>query len=106
LFTYQTYTRPSVFYKLDLDSFNLEKVYDNHFLAQNSNYDAEDFTSDYVHFESKDGTSVPMTIIRRKDVLASVSEAPEKPILTHLTAYGGFGTSKKPEFSVQNLAFF
>ena len=74
-------------------------------LAQKTNYNPDDFTSDYVHFESKDGTKVPLTIIRRKDVLPSLDE-PQKPILTHLTAYGGFGTSKKPEFSVQNLAFF
>lgn len=106
LFSYQTYTRPTEFYRLDLQSFNLEKIYDNHFLTEKTGYNPDDFTSDYVQFESKDGTKVPLSIIRRKDVLPSVEEAPKKPILTHLTAYGGFGTSKKPEFSVQNMAFF
>ena len=50
MFTYQTYTTPTVFYKLDLDSFKLERVYDNHFLAQKLNYDPADFVSDYVQF--------------------------------------------------------
>jgi prolyl oligopeptidase len=63
-----------VFYRLDLENFNLEKIYDNHLLAQKTNYNPDDFTSDYVHFESKDGTKVPLTIIRRKDVLPSLDE--------------------------------
>jgi len=33
LFSYQTYTRPPEFYRLDLDNFNLEKIYDNHLLT-------------------------------------------------------------------------
>lgn len=73
---------------------------------QATGYDPDEFVSDYIHFTSKDGTQVPLSIIRKKNVLPSLSEAPKAPILTHLTAYGGFGTSKKPEFSVQNLAFF
>ena len=48
---------------------------------------------------------MPLTIIRRKDVLPSL-DAAEEPILTHLTAYGGFGNSKKPEFSASNTVFF
>lgn len=32
LFSYQTYTQPPVYYKLDLESFKLETIFDNHFL--------------------------------------------------------------------------
>lgn len=48
---------------------------------------------------------MPLSIIRRKDTLPSL-DSPKGPILTHLTAYGGFGNLKKPEFSTSNLAFF
>lgn len=38
--------------------------------------------------------------------MPSLDSPPEKPLLTHLSAYGGFGTSKKPEFDIHNKFFF
>jgi len=88
-----------------MKNYSLETFFDSKFFKQKTGYDPEDFVSDHVEFESKDGTKVPLSIIRKKDTLPSL-ESPKGPILTHLTAYGGFGNSKKPEFSPSNLVFF
>lgn len=46
-----------------------------------------------------------MFIIRKKSVLASIDETPENPLPTILYAYGGFGISTKPFYSVSRLLF-
>lgn len=48
---------------------------------------------------------MPMFIIRKKSVLPSIDETPEKPIPTILYGYGGFGISITPFFSVSRLLF-
>jgi prolyl oligopeptidase len=72
LFTYQTYTQPTQFYKLDLENYNLETIFDNHFLMEKTGYNPNDYVSDFIHFTSKDGTEVPLSIIRKKEVLPSL----------------------------------
>lgn len=64
-----------------------------------------DFTTDQAWFDSKDGTKVPMFLIRKKSVLPSLDKAPEKPIPTILYGYGGFGNSETPSFNLMNLIF-
>ena len=44
-----------------------------------------------------------MFCIRKKSTLPNIQEKPEKPIVTMLEGYGGFGTKKAPVFSVTNL---
>lgn len=39
-----------------------------------------------------------MFVVRKKETLPSVDAKPEKPVLTNLYAYGGFGVSSQPEF--------
>ena len=48
-------------------------------------------------YPSLDGTMVPMTIVRNKDVLPSLDFKPDKPIPTLIDVYGGF-------FVVEELA--
>ena len=62
-------------------------------------------TTDQVWFTSKDGTKVPMFLIRRKDVLKSPNQAPEKPIPTILYGYGGFNQVLSPHFDLAKLPF-
>ena len=50
-----------------------------------------DFKTDRLYYKSKDGTRVPMFIIRKKSVLHSVHSHPKKPSPTIIYAYGGFG---------------
>ena len=105
LFSFQTYTEPTKFFKLDMTNYSIETFFDSKFFKKKTNYDPDDYISDHIEFESKDGTKVPLSIIRKKETLPNLDE-PKGPILTHLTAYGGFGNSKKPEFSPSNLVFF
>jgi len=46
-----------------------------------------------------------MFIVRKKSVLASLDSKPDKPIPTLLTAYGGFGEPKQPNFDSTNLIY-
>lgn len=105
LFSYQTYTEPTKFMSLNMGDYSLETFFDSKFFKEKLHYDPDDYISDHVEFKSKDGAMVPLSIIRKKDTLPSL-ENPKQPILTHLTAYGGFGNIKKPEFSPSNLVFF
>lgn len=58
-----------------------------------------------MFYESKDGTKVPMFIVRKKSVLPSLDNKPKKPIPTLLYGYGGFGISLTPFFSVSRILF-
>ena len=62
-------------------------------------FNAEDYVTEQVFFKSKDGTSVPMFIIHRKDLVRDGTA----PAL--LYGYGGFNVSIKPKFSIVYLNF-
>lgn len=53
--------------------------------------DMNDFKTDRLYYKSKDGTRVPMFIIRKKSILPSIHSIAHKPIPTIIYAYGGFG---------------
>jgi prolyl oligopeptidase len=57
-------------------------------------FDAHNWTHEQVCYKSKDGTSIPMFLLGRSDVLASGVHS------TIMTAYGGYGISMTPQFSV------
>lgn len=46
-----------------------------------------------------------MFLVRKKSVLPSLSEKSKKPIPTLLYAYGGFGISISPYFSISRMLF-
>lgn len=50
---------------------------------------------EHLHSVSKDGVSIPVTLIYRDDV-----RAVQRSLPTVLTAYGGFGDSITPQFSI------
>jgi prolyl oligopeptidase len=52
------------------------------------------YSHSQVSYPSKDGTVIPMYLVGRRDILAS----PNAP--TIMTAYGGYGISTTPQFSV------
>jgi prolyl oligopeptidase len=97
---------PTTFFRLNMETLNLERFWQNKELVDKTGYNEDEFVSDLTHFKSKDGTSVPITIIRKKSILPSLDTPPAKPILTHLYGYGGFGTSNKPEFSIKDTLFY
>jgi prolyl oligopeptidase len=57
-------------------------------------FDSNHYAYVEVNFPSKDGTSIPMFLVGRRDVLAEGTH----PLI--MTAYGGHGTSMTPQFSV------
>lgn len=86
-----------------MDTFELEKVAVTNLGASCGNI--EDFITDQIFYPSKDGTMIPMFIVRRKDVLPDLNVAPEQPILSLLYGYGGFNISITPMFSPSKLVF-
>ncbi|PNB42655.1 S9 family peptidase, partial [Pseudomonas sp. FW305-130] len=60
-------------------------------------FDPARYTVEQRFYASKDGTQVPMFIVRRKDVSG--------PAPTLLYAYGGFNISVTPAFSATRLAW-
>lgn len=65
----------------------------------------KDFATDQVWYESKDGTKVPMFIVRKKSALPSIDSKPSAPLTTIMYGYGGFNTPEVPFFNLANLVF-
>ncbi len=62
-------------------------------------FDPKDFQIEYVQYQSKDGTKVPMSIVYKKGVRRDGNNP------TLLYGYGGFNVSLMPSFSVKRLPF-
>jgi prolyl oligopeptidase len=95
-FTFSSLTNPGSMYQVDLSkSLKYEAIRK----ADLPGYDDEDFITDRVFYKSKDGTEVPIFLVRHKDVLPTLDSKPEGPIPTLLFVYGGFGVSNPLTFS-------
>ena len=62
-------------------------------------FDPADYVTEQQFFKSRDGTRVPMFIVRRKDIIG------KGPAPTLLYGYGGFNISQTPGFSATRLAW-
>jgi len=94
-FSFSSYTDPPVIYRYD-SATNQAQVWARPRLA----FDPEAFQTDQIFYASRDGTRIPMFLIRRKDVAAS-----GKPGPTLLYGYGGFNIAQTPGFSATRLAW-
>ncbi len=94
-FRFSDFTTPGGIYRFDTATNSMAP-----FVSPRLPFDPANFVTDLVNFRSRDGTQVPLYIIRRKDVAASGRPAP-----TLLYGYGGFAKSVTPTFSPTRLAW-
>ena len=93
-YTFASYTVPGAIYQYDIDK-NESRLY----YAPKVNFRQNDFTTEQVFFESKDGTRVPMFITYKK----GLKRNGKNPLL--LYGYGGFAISLTPRFSALRVPF-
>ncbi|WP_374405135.1 prolyl oligopeptidase family protein [Pelagerythrobacter sp.] len=91
-YTFTSFNRPGTIYRL-----NVETGEKSEFAAPELTFDPERFVTEQQFYTSKDGTRVPMFIVRRSDVTG--------PAPTLLYGYGGFDISLTPGFSAMRMAW-
>ena len=94
-YSYTSFNQPATIYRLDLDSGKTST-----FAAPELGFDPSGFAVEQRFYTSKDGTRVPMFLVRRADIAAA-----NTPVPTLLYAYGGFDISLTPSFSASRLAW-
>jgi prolyl oligopeptidase len=91
-YAFTSFTRPSTIYRLDLKS-GAQQV----FAEPKLTFDPARFEAKQVFYPSKDGTRIPMFIVRKKGMTG--------PSPTLLYGYGGFDISLTPGFSAGRMAW-
>ncbi len=91
-FSFTSFNRPSTVYRYDVKSNATTAWFEPKLL-----FNPDDFAVEQRFFASKDGTRVPMFIVRKKGITG--------PVPTLLYAYGGFNISLTPSFSATRLAW-
>ena len=91
-FAFTSFNRPTTIYRYDAKSGKAAA-----WAAPKVAFNPDDYSVEQVFYASKDGTRVPMFIVKRKDVTG--------PAPTLLYGYGGFNVSLTPSFSATRLAW-
>ncbi|MDX5984204.1 prolyl oligopeptidase family serine peptidase [Sphingomonas echinoides] len=91
-FAFTSFATPTTIYRYDVKTGQATP-----WAAPKVAFDPARYTVEQRFYASKDGTQVPMFIVRRKDVSG--------PAPTLLYAYGGFNISVTPAFSATRLAW-
>ena len=94
-YSFASFNRPATIYRLDLTS-GESSVFAQPELA----FDPAEIAVEQRFYTSKDGTRVPIFIVRRADLAASGEPAP-----TLLYGYGGFDIALTPAFSASRTAW-
>jgi len=94
-YSFSSFNRLSTIYRYDVTTGESTV-----FAAPEVSFAPDDFVVEQRFYESRDGTRVPMFIMRRADVAASGEAVP-----TLLYGYGGFDISLTPGFSASRLAW-
>ena len=94
-YAFTSFNRPASIFRMDIRTGKSEP-----FAEPKMDFDPEDFLVEQRFYTSKDGTRVPMFVVRRKDVAASGKAVP-----TLLYGYGGFDIALTPGFSASRLAW-
>lgn len=91
-YAYTSFNAPTTIYRYDVASGTATE-----WAAPKVAFDPADYAVEQRFFNSKDGTHVPMFIVKRKDVTG--------PAPTLLWGYGGFNVPYGPVFSAARLAW-
>lgn len=102
-YSFSSFTDPGSQHRVNLTTFESQQIRKTK-LAE-SCPEPSDFVTDQVWYKSKDGTDVPMFIVRKRSLLPTMESKPHKPLPTILYAYGGFGVPTTPFFSISNLLY-
>jgi prolyl oligopeptidase len=91
-YTFTSFTYPSTIYKYHIDEGRSEPYW-----SPDIDFNPEDYVTEQVFYESKDGTEIPMFITYKKGLEMDGANP------TYLYGYGGFNVSLRPSFSVARL---
>ncbi|WP_052208149.1 prolyl oligopeptidase family serine peptidase [Croceibacterium mercuriale] len=94
-YSFSSFNQPAAINRLTVGTLASEP-----FFQPRLTFQPDDFVVEQRFYQSKDGTRVPMFIMRRKDVAAS-----GQPVPTLLYGYGGFDISLTPGFAASRLAW-
>ncbi|MFM2371135.1 MAG: hypothetical protein RIS85_857 [Pseudomonadota bacterium] len=92
-FAFSGFTQPATVYAFNAQDAASAKVW----AAPKLTFDPARFETRQVFYPSKDGTKIPMFVVRRKDTAG--------PVPTILYGYGGFNVSILPGFSAARMAW-
>jgi len=93
-FSFTNYKTPGSSYKYNVES----GEYDQYWKPE-IDFDPEDYESNQVFYNSKDGTKIPMIITHKKGIQMNGKNP------TILYGYGGFNISLTPSFSIGNAVW-
>ncbi|XJJ69238.1 prolyl oligopeptidase family serine peptidase [Novosphingobium sp. BL-8A] len=94
-YSFSSFNRPASIFRLDMRTGKSEV-----FAEPKMDFSPDDIVVEQRFYPSKDGTRIPMFLVRRKDVAAS-----GKPVPTLLYGYGGFDIALTPGYSPTTMAW-
>lgn len=96
-YQFTSFLTPGIIYHCDLEKKDLEPEVFREIKIQD--FDASQYDTEQVFYESKDGTKIPMFIVHKRDLVRNG----KRPCI--LYGYGGFNLSMLPTFRVDHLVF-
>ena len=94
-FSFSGFATPSSIYRFDTATLRYEL-----FARPELPFNPDDYGIEQISYPSKDGTMIPMTVIRKKVLALSRTPAP-----TILYGYGGFNIALTPGYSATRMAW-
>ncbi len=94
-YSFTSFNRPSTVYRLDLSTGETRP-----FAEPELTFVPADFDIQQRFYRSKDGTEIPLFVVRRKSIVVA-----GQPVPTLLYGYGGFDVSLTPGFSAARMAW-
>ena len=94
-YSFSSFNQPAAIYRLDMTSGRTTP-----FAVPKLPFDPADYAIEQRFYPSKDGTRIPLFVIRKRSALAA-----KAPLPTILYGYGGFDISLVPGFSAVRMAW-